>query len=174
MRTPIPRSAQGKGRVREGSGSPAFGNTPENLRPLGIATKRGPEAAPVKVSNLMCAYKEERTIVRAVGEVLTGSYPFGIELIVIDDCSTEATRTLLALSGDPRVIMHRHQRVLGGRGVLRSAISLTNGTQILPFGVGLDHSELRRCGSPSGRPQPARSWVMAFPATARTNEFNTA
>src|SRR5579871_6205378 len=45
---------------------------------------------PVKLSILMCAYNEERTIVRAISEVLTADYPCDIELIVVDDGSTDA------------------------------------------------------------------------------------
>jgi len=46
----------------------------------------------IKVSILMCAFNEQRTIGRAIREVLAVGYPCEIELIVVDDGSIDATR----------------------------------------------------------------------------------
>jgi len=78
--------------------------------PAYLASRRpntpGPPA--VKLSILMCAYNEERTIARAISEVLAADYPCDMELIVVDDGSTDATSALLGHVNDPRVIIHRH------------------------------------------------------------------
>jgi glycosyltransferase involved in cell wall biosynthesis len=95
---------------------------------------------PVKLSILMCAYNEERTIVRAISEVLAEDYPCDMELIVVDDGSTDATPVLLAHVNDLRVIIHRHPRNLGKGASLLSAVSIASGTHILPFDADLEYA----------------------------------
>jgi glycosyltransferase involved in cell wall biosynthesis len=99
-----------------------------------------PGTSPVKLSILMCAYNEERTISRAVSEVLAVNYPCDMELIVVDDGSTDATADLLGLVNDPRVTIHRHPRNQGKGAALLSAASLATGTHILPFDADLEYS----------------------------------
>jgi dolichol-phosphate hexosyltransferase len=99
-----------------------------------------PGANSVKISILMCAYNEERTISRAISEVLTVNYPCDMELIVVDDGSTDATADLLARVNDPRVTIHRHPRNQGKGAALLSAASLASGTHILPFDADLEYS----------------------------------
>jgi hypothetical protein len=124
---------------------------PESLPPLLSAIIDGqkyltsshwtePDSTPVKLSILMCAYNEERTITRAVGEVLTTEYPCNMELIVVDDGSTDATAALLARIKDPRVIIHSHPDNRGKGAALLSAASLASGTHILPFDADLEYS----------------------------------
>jgi dolichol-phosphate hexosyltransferase len=97
-------------------------------------------AVPVTVSIVMCAYNEERTIVRAVNSVLSTHYPCEIQLIVVDDGSTDATAGLLAQLDDPRMIVHRHPSNLGKSAALLSAASLATGSFILPFDADLEYS----------------------------------
>ena len=92
-----------------------------------------------KLSILMSAYNEQDTIERAVGEILTADYPCDIELIVVDDGSTDRTPLLLAAVNDPRVIVHRHPSNLGKGAGLLSAASLATGTHILPFDADLEY-----------------------------------
>jgi dolichol-phosphate hexosyltransferase len=95
---------------------------------------------PVKLSVLMCAYNEERTIARAISEVLAVAYPCDMELVVVDDGSTDATADLLGRVDDPRVTIHRHPRNQGKGAALRSAAALASGTHILPFDADLEYS----------------------------------
>jgi glycosyltransferase involved in cell wall biosynthesis len=95
---------------------------------------------PVKLSILMCAYNEERTIVRAVSEVLAADYPCDIELIIVDDGSTDATPTLLRHIRDPRITLHSHPGNRGKGAALRSAAAIARGTHILPFDADLEYS----------------------------------
>jgi dolichol-phosphate hexosyltransferase len=88
----------------------------------------------------MCAYNEERTISRAISEVLAVSYPCDMELIVVDDGSTDATADLLGRVNDPRVTIHRHPGNRGKGAALLSAASLASGTHILPFDADLEYS----------------------------------
>ena len=93
-----------------------------------------------KVSILMCALNEERTIGRAVREILAVEYPCEIELIVVDDGSIDATASIVAQFTDPRLILHRHPRTLGRGAALRTAASLASGTHLLPFDADLEYT----------------------------------
>jgi len=152
MSVPQSLSAQGNGDETEGLRLPAPANfQPENILPLlpaiaggqkylGSGQQARHDAVPIKLSILMCAYNEERTIARAVGEVLAADYPCAMELIVVDDGSTDATPTLLERVNDPRVIVHHHPGNLGKGAALLSAASLASGTHILPFDADLEYS----------------------------------
>jgi len=97
-------------------------------------------AKPVKLSILMAAYNEESTITRAIDEILKADCPCEIELIVVDDGSTDATPMLLSRVDDPRVMVH-HQPANQGKGAaLLAAASLATGTHILPFDADLEYA----------------------------------
>jgi len=88
----------------------------------------------------MCAYNEERTIARAIREVLSVEYPCDIELIVVDDGSQDATAKLVDEFTDPRVVLHKHEKNKGKGAALRTAVSLATGTHILPFDADLEYT----------------------------------
>jgi len=111
---------------------PAAGSLPQ-----GAAEVHG---RPVKLSILMCAYNEEQRIGRAIAELLQMDYPCDIELIVVDDGSTDGTPLLLAQIDDPRVIVYRHVVNLGKGAALRSAVKLATGTHAVPFDADLEYS----------------------------------
>jgi hypothetical protein len=98
-----------------------------------------PPLGSFKLSILMPAYNEEATIIRAVAEILTTDYPCGIELIVVDDGSTDRTGVLLSQIHDERLIVHRHSANQGKGAALRSAATLATGTHILPFDADLEY-----------------------------------
>jgi glycosyltransferase involved in cell wall biosynthesis len=97
------------------------------------------DPAPFKLSILMPAYNEESTIVRAIGEILRTPYPCDIELIVVDDGSTDRTGIVLSQLSHSRLIVHRHQVNQGKGAALRSAASLATGTHVLPFDADLEY-----------------------------------
>ena len=99
-----------------------------------------PTVGTFKLSILMPAYNEEATIVRAVAEILTTDYPCAIELIVVDDGSTDRTGVLLSQINDERLIVHRHELNQGKGTALRSAAALASGTHILPFDADLEYA----------------------------------
>ena len=105
--------------------------------------RRGAERSkPVKLSILMPAYNEERTIAGVIGEILGGAYPCDIELIVVDDGSTDRTPDLLAAAvrlGDQRLIVHSHPGNLGKGAAVRTAAALASGTHVLPFDADFEY-----------------------------------
>ena len=94
----------------------------------------------VALSFVMPVYNEARTVVEAVRQVLDVEYPCPIELIVVDDGSTDTTSLELSVIGDPRVRVHRHPTNLGKGAAVRTGVRLATGTHVLPFDADLEYS----------------------------------
>jgi glycosyltransferase involved in cell wall biosynthesis len=95
--------------------------------------------APPKLSILMCAYNERQTIGQAVRAILETEYPCAIELILVDDGSTDGTADQVAQVTDPRLVFCRHPRNAGKGAALLSAVLLASGTHVLPFDADLEY-----------------------------------
>jgi Glycosyl transferase family 2 len=93
----------------------------------------------IKVSILMCAFNEQQTIGRAICEILRLKYPCEIQLIVVDDGSSDSTWDIVTQIKDSRIIVHRHTKNRGKGAALRTAVSLASGTHILPFDADLEY-----------------------------------
>ncbi|NHC47034.1 glycosyltransferase family 2 protein [Motilibacter sp. K478] len=105
----------------------------------------GPLPAPgrpgeVFLSIVMPAYNEAATIRRAVEHVLDAPYPCPIELIVVDDGSSDGTYEQLSGFEDPRLQIHRHVRNLGKGAALLTGMAVARGTHLLPFDADLEYS----------------------------------
>jgi Glycosyl transferase family 2 len=100
---------------------------------------RASHGEPIKLSILMAAYNEESTIAQAICEVLDADCPCEMELIVVDDGSTDATTILLSRISDPRVKILRHTTNQGKGAALLDAASTATGTHILPFDADLEY-----------------------------------
>jgi glycosyltransferase involved in cell wall biosynthesis len=87
----------------------------------------------------MCAFNEQQRITQAIEEILTTSYPCEMELVVVDDGSTDDTAALVEKFDDPRLIWHRHPENQGKGAALRTASALASGTHILPFDADLEY-----------------------------------
>ena len=88
----------------------------------------------------MCAFNEAQRIERAISEVLLTSYPCDIELIVVDDGSTDETALIAKKFSDSRLVVHRHPKNMGKGTALRTATSLATGTHMIPFDADLEYS----------------------------------
>ncbi len=73
------------------------------------------------LSVVMPAYNEQATVLDAIRLVLAS--PWVGELVVVDDCSTDATQTLLASVEDPRVRILHHAVNQGKGAALRTGFS---------------------------------------------------
>ena len=63
---------------------------------LAAFKKRDRPVPQLKLSIIMAAYNEQDTVELAISEILNVEYPCNMELIVVDDGSTDARPKLLA------------------------------------------------------------------------------
>lgn len=95
----------------------------------------------VKLSILMPVYNEYTTLTPAVKEVLGVDFPCEIELVVVDDGSTDGTRELYpSFEGDPRVSVHLHKRNRGKGAAIRTAASVATGDYLIICDADLEYS----------------------------------
>jgi glycosyltransferase involved in cell wall biosynthesis len=95
----------------------------------------------VKLSILMPVYNERATLAAAVTEVLGVQYPCDVELVVVDDGSTDGTRELYPeLGSDPRVSIHLHERNQGKGAAIRTAASIATGDYVIMCDADLEYS----------------------------------
>ena len=98
------------------------------------------EPSELFLSIVMPAYNEGRTIKRAVHHVLSTKYPCRVELIVIDDGSSDDTAEQLSGLSCDQLTVVRHRRNLGKGAALLTGIKLAHGTHFLPFDADLEYS----------------------------------
>jgi dolichol-phosphate hexosyltransferase len=98
------------------------------------------DASAVKISVLMPVYNEEATVIQAIRDVLSASYPCEIELIVVNDGSTDRTGSLLSQLKSERVITREHTTNQGKGAALRLAMREASGTHVLPFDADLEYA----------------------------------
>jgi glycosyltransferase involved in cell wall biosynthesis len=95
----------------------------------------------VKLSILMPVYNERATLGVAVKEVLDVDYPCDVELVVVDDGSTDGTREFYAaIESDPRVRVYLHDRNRGKGAAIRTASELADGDYIIICDADLEYS----------------------------------
>jgi glycosyltransferase involved in cell wall biosynthesis len=103
-----------------------------------MASRRLPD---VKLSILMPVYNEFATLASAVKEVLDVDFPCEIELVVVDDGSTDGTRDLYpSLGDDPRVSIHMHERNQGKGAAIRTAAAVAAGDYVIMCDADLEYS----------------------------------
>jgi dolichol-phosphate hexosyltransferase len=145
-RTPTPTSDPEP--LPHGGIPPATVTVPHQHRTLARQGERPPSVGwpgspmrfgQVKLSILMPAYNEERTVAWVIDEILGGDYPCDFELIVVDDGSTDRTPTLLSNIDDPRLRLIRHSVNRGKGAALLSAAAQATGTHVLPFDADFEY-----------------------------------
>ncbi len=95
----------------------------------------------MKLSILMPVYNESATLTAAIKEVLNVSYPCEVELVIVDDGSTDGTRDLYpALDSDDRVSVHLHDRNRGKGAAIKTAAAVATGDYVLMCDADLEYS----------------------------------
>jgi glycosyltransferase involved in cell wall biosynthesis len=95
----------------------------------------------VKLSILMPVYNELATLASAIKEVLDVDFPCEIELVVVDDGSTDGTRELYpSFANDARLSIHLHERNQGKGAAIRTAASVATGDYLIMCDADLEYS----------------------------------
>jgi glycosyltransferase involved in cell wall biosynthesis len=82
-----------------------------------------------RLSVLMPVYNEQRTLREIVARVLSSPIPLEMELIIVDDCSSDRSWEVIQelAAADPRIKALRHERNAGKGAALRTAIAEIRG-----------------------------------------------
>jgi dolichol-phosphate hexosyltransferase len=94
----------------------------------------------VKLSVLMPVYNEAGTIAEAVKSVLDVDYLCEMELVIVDDGSTDGTREILAGLHDERVVTHRHASNRGKGAAIRTAVQAATGDYMIVCDADLEYA----------------------------------
>ena len=88
----------------------------------------------------MPVYNEARTLAAAVEQVLGVDYPCPVELVLVDDGSSDGTAQVLAGLTDPRVVVHSHVRNQGKGAAIRTASQVATGEWMVICDADLEYS----------------------------------
>lgn len=94
----------------------------------------------VKLSVLMPVFNEAATIQTAVRRVLDVHYPCDMELVLVDDGSTDGTADQLAGFSSSRVVISTHEVNQGKGAAVRTAADLATGDYMVIFDADLEYS----------------------------------
>lgn len=93
----------------------------------------------MKLSILVPVYNEEATLSTALTRILEVDYPCEVEVVVVDDGSTDATPHILRSFTDATVVAHQHPRNFGKGAAIRTASSRASGTHLLICDADLEY-----------------------------------
>jgi glycosyltransferase involved in cell wall biosynthesis len=93
----------------------------------------------VKLSIVMPVYNEADRVAEAVKQVLEVDYPCEVELVVVDDGSTDATPTILAAVDDQRMRALRHLRNQGKGAAVRTGARAAQGDSLVILDADLEY-----------------------------------
>ena len=93
-----------------------------------------------KLTIAVPVYNEERRVERAMKELLAVQFPVEIEVVVVDDGSSDRTTELLqAMQLPSNVRLVKHRRNQGKGTALRTALDVASGDVFVPFDADLEY-----------------------------------
>jgi dolichol-phosphate hexosyltransferase len=93
----------------------------------------------MKLSILMPLYNEAATIQSAIKSLLDTDFPCQIELVVVDDASTDGSAEILSGIQDDRMIKLRHTVNQGKTAAVRTAAQVATGDYVVPFDADMEY-----------------------------------
>ena len=95
----------------------------------------------MKLSILMPVYNERNTLENAVKRVLDVDYPVDVELVIVDDGSTDGTRDLyVQWEQDSRVVLNQKPSNGGKGSAIRKASELATGDYVIICDADLEYA----------------------------------
>src|ERR1700677_554816 len=92
------------------------------------------QLTPFGLSIVVPAYNEDKSILRVLDELLSLDIPGKkLEILVVNDGSTDATRDHLASIDDSRLVPIHHPINLGKGAAVRAGIAAATGSHVLIF-----------------------------------------
>jgi glycosyltransferase involved in cell wall biosynthesis len=93
----------------------------------------------VKLSVLMPVFNEEATLQAVLNRVVAVDYPCEMELVVVDDASTDGTAKILAEFRHPRLTLRTHPVNRGKGAAIRTAAEVATGDYVIPCDADLEY-----------------------------------
>ena len=93
----------------------------------------------VKLSILMPVYNEAKTVQAVIKRVLDVSFPCPVEVVVVDDASTDGTAEIIDQFHDERLIKLRHPANRGKGAAIRTATAAATGDFMVPLDADLEY-----------------------------------
>ena len=93
----------------------------------------------VKLSILVPVYNEAKTVQRIIKRVLDVSFPCQVEVVIVDDASTDGTAEIIDRLHDERLIKLRHPANRGKTAAILTAAAAATGDFMVPLDADLEY-----------------------------------
>jgi dolichol-phosphate hexosyltransferase len=93
----------------------------------------------VTLSILVPVYNEARTVQAVLKRVLDVDFPCPVEVVVVDDASTDGTAEILGHLRDERLVTLRHPANRGKGAAIRTAAAAASGQFVVPLDADLEY-----------------------------------
>jgi glycosyltransferase involved in cell wall biosynthesis len=94
---------------------------------------------PVKLSILVPVYNEAGTVQRTIKRVLDVAFPCPVEVVMVDDASTDGTAEIIDQLHDERLIKLRHRANRGKTAAIVTAAAAATGDYMVPLDADLEY-----------------------------------